>query len=132
MAQMRIKDKTPANETDTRIYRGLQWLNEHGHQNRVTLFLWRWRAAVEDRTQLKQEARQLRKALQDIMPGPEAALVPVASLNAVRDRAERAEHERDELAAEQRTAVNDLAAEATLVASLRRRVRELERRYVDE
>jgi hypothetical protein len=49
--------------SDTLIYRGLRWLNEHGKQNALTFGLWRWRASAEDRTRLKQEVRSLQSRL---------------------------------------------------------------------
>lgn len=44
---------------DTLIYRWLRWLNEGTRQTFLTFLLWRWRAAHEDRTRLKQRVREL-------------------------------------------------------------------------
>lgn len=41
------------------IYAWLRWLNRTGKQTAWRFMLWRWRAAHEDRTKLKQEVRKL-------------------------------------------------------------------------
>lgn len=48
------------------IERWLCWLNRTGKQTGLRFALWRWRAAHEDRTRLKQEVRRLERLLAEL------------------------------------------------------------------
>lgn len=52
--------------TDSYLYRVLRWINTNCKQTVIRGILWRWLAASEDRTRLKQENRRLEAQVESL------------------------------------------------------------------